>query len=454
MNRHMNTCQDDPRGKRAKPPGPFKVWILHLLYDLCYCALVVFLLPIFLYKLLTSKRSRAGFSQRLGWIPRRRDERPCIWIHGVSVGEVKTALSLLEALKQRLPGWQRVLSTTTLQGYQVASKEHPDILTFYYPLDFSLVTRRALHRIRPDAVVLMELELWPNFLLACDRLGIPVCLVNGRISARSYSGYRTARRFLPEPHQRIRFYGVQNEAYASRILNLGVQPERVHITGQMKYDAIQTDPAKVTELRREYREILGVGKDEWVLMGGSTHPSEEEGLLKALEVLQEKDENVRLVLAPRHMERLAEVEDLVKKAGFSPLRRTRASGNGTGSALGSVLLVDTVGELARLYAVADLVFVGGSLIPHGGQSMIEPASLGIAVVFGPHVWNFPDSVEALLAAGGAVQVENPGELIQALKRLHGDAAGRRALGQNALEVVSRLKGATKRNVDLIVQMVS
>ena len=450
----MKPGMEDWGENRVTHSGPLKVWILHLLYDLCYSGLVVFLSPVILYKILTSRRSRAGIGQRMGWIPRREGSRPCIWIHGVSVGEVKAAMGLLEVLREVLPGWERVLSTTTLQGYQVAIKEHPDLLTFYYPLDFSLVTRRALRRIRPDAVVLMELELWPNFLLACNQLGIPVCLVNGRISERSYSGYRVARKFLPEPHQRIRFYAVQNEDYAARILDLGVRPEVVSVTGQMKYDAIQAVPEKVPQLRRDYRAGLDIGQDAWVLMGGSTHPSEEEVLLEAYRILRQKSKDVRLILAPRHLERLPDVEDLVKRAGFDWIRRTRMTEDQADHSDHPVILLDTVGELGRLYATADLVFVGGSLIPHGGQSMIEPASLGVAVVFGPHTWNFTDTVDALLSANGSIQVQSPESLITTILDLQADPGRRQSLGQNALEVVSSLMGATRRNADLIVKMVS
>ena len=453
-------------GERKPSPFPslHNVWLLHFLYDLCYITLLAVLLPVFAYKLATSRRARAGLVQRLGWIPRRTGNRPCIWIHGVSVGEVKAAVGLIKALPEQLPEWELVLSTTTLQGYQVARKEHPGILTFYYPLDFSLVTRRSLRRIRPAAVVLMELELWPNFLLECNRMGIPVCLVNGRISIRSYHGYRLARRFLPEPHQRIRFYGVQNEDYAARIRNLGVRPDVVHVTGQMKYDIIQADPERVPELRRHYRELLGMGERDWVLIGGSTHPSEEEMLLAVVKALPvDSGRPARVILVPRHLERLHEVEECIQRAGFPLVRRTQLpAAVGPAAARGdrvddpgrrpAVVLVDTVGELAQLYAAADLVFVGGSLIPHGGQSMIEPAILGLPVVFGPHVWNFTDSVRALLHAGAAIQVADREELAHAVERQYLHPEQGRELGRQAREVVSGLQGATRRNVGLIVQM--
>ncbi|MBN2491726.1 MAG: 3-deoxy-D-manno-octulosonic acid transferase [Planctomycetes bacterium] len=454
----MSRRRRDARGPAApRPAPPLQVWVLHGLYDVCYLTLLVVLAPLFLYKLATSRRARAGLRQRLGGLPRRRGERPCLWIHGVSVGEVKAAMGLLEALPARLPGWEPVISTTTLQGYRLAQRSCPGVLTFYYPLDFSLVTRRALARIRPAAVVLMELELWPNFLLSCDRLGVPVCLVNGRISARSYRGYRVARRFLPEPHQRIRFYGVQNEEYATRIRNLGVRPEVVHVTGQMKYDTIDVDPDRVPELRRDYRAILGIEPDAWVLIGGSTHPSEEEDLLAAVAGLAEDAAGgpARLILAPRHLERLAEVEAVVRRAGFPLVRRTELpAAAGRCAAERAVVLVDTIGELGKLYAVADLVFVGGSLVPHGGQSMIEPAGLGLAILFGPHVWNFQDSVAAFVEAHACVQLRDRSELAGAVRALHRDAPRRHELGRRARAVVAGLKGATERNLDLIVRMVS
>jgi 3-deoxy-D-manno-octulosonic-acid transferase len=441
-------------GRSSRSAAPLKVWVLHFLYDLCYLSLLLLLLPFFLYKLATSRRARAGLGQRLGLIPARAGSRPCLWIHGVSVGEVKAAMGLLQALPERLPGWEPVLSTTTLQGYQLARRSCPDVLTVYYPLDFSLVTRRALARIRPAAVVLMELELWPNFLLSCDRLGIPVGLVNGRISERSHRGYRVARRFLPEPHQRIRFYGVQNEEYAKRIRDLGVPPGVVHVTGQMKYDAIEADPERVPQLRQEYRTLLGIDPGAWVLIGGSTHPGEEESLLEAVAGIDGGHGPVRTILVPRHLERLPDVEAAIRRSGLPVVRRTELPAAAARSAAErAVVLVDTIGELGKLYAAADLVFVGGSLIPHGGQSMIEPASLGLAVVFGPHVWNFQDSVAALTEAGACVQVQGRSELGEAIRALYRDADRRRELGGRARAVVNGLKGATKRNLDLIVRMV-
>lgn len=440
----MNDGSPDPStaGHDEPPPlSPLRIRALHLLYDAVY---VVIGGPLLLYKLATSRRFRAGFGQRMGRVPKRRSGRPAVWLHGVSVGEIKAGIAMMAELRERLPGWDIVLSSTTLQGWQVARDSSADQV-IYYPLDFSWVTRRAIRRMRPSAVVLLELELWPNFLLSCNRRGVPVCVANGRISEKSFRGYRWVRRLLPEPHQRIRFYAMQNEEYAERIRGLGVRPAAVAVTGQMKYDSI---PDETDDDPLEARASLGIAQDEWVLMGGSTHPGEEAVLLRCLAALVAAGARARLVLVPRHLERVDDVEQAVRDAGQPSVRRTAIHGG----ADAAVVIVDTIGELSRLYGIADLVFVGGSLVRHGGQSMIEPAAHGRPIVFGPHVWNFADTVEALLDAGGAVRVEDEAGLVALVPELHADADRARRLGEAARRVVNELRGATARNAALVVRM--
>ncbi len=441
----MNDGSRDPSAADHDDPpplSPLRIRALHLLYDAVY---VLIGGPLLLYKLATSRRFRAGFGQRMGRVPKRRSGRPAVWLHGVSVGEIKAGIAMMGELRERLPDWDVVLSSTTLQGWQVARDSSADQV-IYYPLDFSWVTRRAIRRMRPSAVVLLELELWPNFLLSCNRRGVPVCVANGRISEKSFRGYRWVRRLLPEPHQRIRFYAMQNEEYAERIRGLGVRPSAVEVTGQMKYDSI---PDETDDDPLVARAALGIAPDEWVLMGGSTHPGEEAILLRCLAALVATGARARLVLVPRHLERVDEVEQAVRDAGQPAVRRTAIT---AGARTDGVVIVDTIGELSRLYGIADLVYVGGSLVRHGGQSMIEPAAHGRPIVFGPHVWNFSDTVEALLAADGAVRVADEAALVALVPDLYADPDRARRLGDAARRVVNELRGATARNAALVVRM--
>ncbi len=395
-------------------------------------------------KIATSRRWRAGLSQRLGAVPPRAGDRPCIWVHGVSVGEVLAARTLVAAMRESLPGWEVVVSTTTRSGQEVARRTFPDLHLFYYPIDLSFVTRKVLDRIRPDVVVLLELEIWPNFLLTTSRRGIPVFLVNGRITTRSVKGYRRLQKLIPEPLDRIELYGVQTEAYRERFLALGVPPGRVFVTGNLKFDTVVTEG--VAGLRKSLSDSLGIGADEWVLLAGSTHDGEEEMVLRAFRAVAERDPKARLVLVPRRLERLASVEASVASAGFRPVRRTKA---GASAGAKPVIVVDTMGELGSLYAVADVVFVGGSLVPHGGQNMLEPAGFGKPVLTGPHHWNFEEVVDALGAAGGLEVVKDAASLEAAVLRLHADRGAAARRGEAARGAVLRGKGATLRTLDLL-----
>ena len=257
--------------------------------------------------------------------------KPCLWIHGVSVGEVLAAPTLVAAIRAEMPEWEVVVSTTTRSGQEVARRTFPDLGVFYFPLDFSLSTDRVLDRVRPDAVLLLELEIWPNFLLSTSRRGIPVFLVNGRITERSVRGYRWLQRVIPEPLDRIALYAVQSPLYRDRFLGLGIPPERVFVTGTLKFDTVDVEGAEAN--RAEFARLLGVSRDDWVLVAGSTHEGEEEAVLAAFRAVASGAPGswagrARLVLAPRHVERVPAVEAAVRAAGFEPVRRTSLSAGG------------------------------------------------------------------------------------------------------------------------------
>jgi len=423
------------------------LFLLMVVYDLVYLTILLVALPYLLFKIATSPKHRAGLVERLGRLPEWPDRGPRIWIHGVSVGEVLAAKSLVAGLERELPNHEIVISTTTKTGQEVARKHYPGKRVFYYPLDLSWATRKVLRRVNPQAVILLELEIWPNFLLATSVTEVPVLLVNGRISRKSFRRYGVLQRVIPEPMDRILLYCVQTRIYAERFRKLGVAEDRLKITGTMKFDNIATD--RVQERIREVREALAIEEGEKVLMAGSTHPTEEETLYGVYTRLRSEDPSWRFIVVPRHPERFPEVEAMLRRRGARVLRKTAF----TPEAMRSdrpVLLVDTMGELAAMYAAADLVFVGGSLIPHGGQNMMDPAGIGRPVLFGPHVRNFRESVDILLDSRAAVMAKDAAVLEDRILTLARRPEVARDMGERARRVVIDQKGASRRILDLIL----
>lgn len=390
------------------------------------------------------RRHLAGLRERLGECPVRRSDRPCVWIHGVSVGEVRVAGLLLEPLARALPDHEIVISTTTGTGQEVARRAYPERRVIYYPIDFSWAVRRTLDAIRPDLVVLVELEIWPNFLVEARRRGVAVALANGRISEKSFRGYRHVRGWLFDPLGKIGRFCVQTETYADRFLRLGIPARSIVVTGSMKYDQISTEGADPAATRRD----MGLGLEDVVLIGGSTHPGEERALIETYRGLRARHPDLRLVLVPRHTERAPEIERLVLDSLPGVQRRSQRLAGQVTAPLppGHVLLVDTIGELGRLYAAADVVFVGGSLIPHGGQNILEPVALGKPTVFGPSWDNFKEPVERLLRAQGVREVRDQGDLGRVLGHLLETPGEARAMGERGRQAILAARGATARTV--------
>jgi 3-deoxy-D-manno-octulosonic-acid transferase len=428
-----------------------------VLLDAIYLFVLALGAPLVLGLLATRPRVRAGLCARLGIkVERRPGDRPCIWVHGVSVGEVLAAKPLVREIERELPDFEVAISTTTNMGRAVARKHFPGKHVFYYPLDLSFAVRRALEAVRPDMIVLIELEIWPNFLRAAYRERIPVVLVNGRISERSYRGYRVVKSLLFRPLAKIRRFCVQTEEYAGRFAALGISDEQLLVTGTLKYDSLPS-AEDAALLGKEYRAKLGLG-DAPALVCGSTHGPEERELLAVWKRLRERVPALRLVLVPRHVERLEEVLREVRDAGERVIRKTeldaRAGASPAPDGPKEVIVVDTMGELAKIYAAATVVFVGGSLVAHGGQNMLEPAGLGRATVFGPHVENFRESADLLLRAGGAEQVQDAVGLERALAELLGDPARRADMGQRAWAAISERRGAAAKTVAVLKEVLA
>ena len=422
---------------------------LHACYDGLFLLFLVVGLPYFLVRVLRDPAVRASLGGRFGRGPRRTGDRPCVWIHGVSVGELKAARLLIERLAGARPGHQIVVSSTTSAGLALARRLFHRHLVIQFPLDLSWIIRTVLDRVRPDLIVLVELEIWPNLLHEAHRRGIPVAVVNGRVSARSFRGYRLLAQLLPQ-FELIARYAVQNEEYASRLRVLGVPAGQIVTTGNLKYDTLSTElPAE--QLARARAE-LGLLPEERVVVAGSTHAGEEEALLALLPAFERICPRVRLLLAPRHVERAAEVVRAVERAGRAAARLTALRAGRGPPPSGSVVVADTIGELETFYGLADVVFVGGSLIRKGGHNMLEPAALGKPTLFGPRTENFAAEVRLLCGREGGRQVAGVEELGGEIGRLLADPEAARALGERGRAAVASARGGTGRSLELVLSL--
>ena len=404
-------------------------------------------LPVFAGKLVTTPKYRAGLAQRLGFLPASELKglvgREPYWIHAVSVGEVLAAVPLARAIKEREPDRPLLVTTVTATGQRTA-REHlggtADAVC-YFPLDLPWVVRRVAGRIRPRLFVIMETEIWPNWIRHLHGRGTAVALVNGRISDRSYRGYRRIRFFLRRVLPMVDLFAMQGEEDARRVIALGAPPGRVHVTGSIKFDR---DPRPMAEgERRGLRRSLGLPEQGPLLVAGSTHAGEEEAVLRAYVRLRARFPDLAMVVAPRHPERGGEVAALLQGAGVAWHRRTRPQGRRP------VLLLDTVGELSGVYAAADVAFVGGSLVPAGGHNILEPAAHGVPVLFGPHMENFAEIRRVVLERGGGAQVRDREDLARRLEGLLDRPDRRRAMGEAGMALIRENRGALRRTVELL-----
>ncbi|MEW6073897.1 MAG: glycosyltransferase N-terminal domain-containing protein [Planctomycetota bacterium] len=424
-------------------------WVLHVVYDLAWLAAALVGLPWLLWRAGRTRGFATMVLERLGRglaaIPPARVDRPRILVHGVSVGEIKGSASIVRALQETWPGVEVVVCTTTNTGLAVARELFAGHHVVRFPADVSLVLRRFLRRVQPAFVVLIELEIWPNFLRECNRCRIPVVVANGRITDWSHSRYLFFRRLMPQ-FNRISLFCVQSETYAERFRLLGVDPRRIVVTGTPKADGLRIGRADPGE---ELRRLLGGREGQLVLVAGSTHEPEELLLARAW---RRAVPALRLVLVPRHPERARSVARELAKEGCAPRRLSALRAGEERPDPAAPVLVDTIGELERVYGLADLVFVGGSLVPHGGHNMLEPAAQGRPVLFGPHNANFVHESRILLAAGAALEVADEAELGASLAALAADPARREAMSRAGLETVARQKGATAKAVQALAEL--
>lgn len=417
-------------------------WILNLVY----VALLMLASPVLLFRRLAHGKYRDGWSEKLwGQLPQRAGTRPCLWLHAVSVGEVLQLRPLMKLLTAQRPDWDFVITTTTRTGLDVARKEFSQHIVCYCPLDFSWAVRRAIQRVRPSTIALVELELWPNLVLTAQRLGVPLALINGRVSEKSFRGYRRIRPLIRRLLSCFDLLAAQNQEYAERLLALGAPRERLHITGSIKFDGAQPDRSNAKTI--ELRKFFGLHANEAVFLAGSTQAPEEALALDTWQTLRTEFPNLRLILVPRHKERFDEVASLVTSRGLTLQRRSNPQRQ-----TGDVMLLDTLGELGACWGLADIAFVGGSLTQRGGQNMLEPAAYGAAVLFGPNTWNFRDIVEQLLARDAARVVRSAVDLTDAVRDLLRSPVCAAELGQRASSFVAAQQGAAARTIELLTRL--
>ena len=407
--------------------------------------------PYFLYQAVRYKKYVGSLSQRLGYLPiaLNVDGEPSIWIHAVSVGEALTAKALIADLRAQYPRLRLFLSTTTIAGQQVAKKNLQQVdAVFYFPFDWGFTVRRVLDIVKPRMFVMMETEIWPNLLRECRVRGIKTVVINGRISARSYPRYRLVRPLFRRVLADIDRFCMQSDESARRIIDLGADPARVTVTGSLKFDSL---PVPVPVSHGRPRELVlrhfRLAPNRVVVVAGSTMRPEDSVVLRAFARVKSIAPGALLIIAPRQRERFAEVETLAREDGFSVSRRSNLPIDDEPRT--DVVVLDTFGELAHVYQLATVVFVGGSLADYGGHNILEPAVFGKPIVVGPHMHNFREITETFLASRAVVQVRTDRELEEELRNLVTDPVRRASLGAAARALVEANRGAKDKTMTVV-----
>jgi 3-deoxy-D-manno-octulosonic-acid transferase len=415
---------------------------MYALYSVLLALFLLLTLPYWLVQMMRHGKYRAGLRQRFGAVPaylKFDANEEIIWVHAVSVGEVVAASGVILQLREKFRSHRVVISTTTKTGQKLAAQRFGAENVFYFPLDFGFAVRPYLDALRPKLIVIAETEFWPNFLRLAKRNSARIAVVNCRISDRSFSGYQRLRFYLSTILQNVDLFLAQTEEDQQRLIAIGADKSKVAVTGNLKFDVAPPPSPKVVASLEESIRHSGAGP---VLVCGSTLDGEEGPLLSAFRNILVNHPKAVMILAPRHPERFGVVADLVEKLGFRMLRRSLWSGE---PLAGSVFLVDSIGELAALYSLATIAFVGGSLIPRGGHNILEPALYGVPIVTGNHYENFRDIVN-FFASRNAVRVVGLAELPLVLIELIENAGERTKLGRNALSALESQRGATARTV--------
>jgi 3-deoxy-D-manno-octulosonic-acid transferase len=443
---------------------------MYAAYSVLIVAFFVAVSPYLLYQAIRYRKYIASLPQRMGYLPVsfNLDGDESIWIHAVSVGEVLTARALLPQLHERYPRLRLFVSTTTMAGQQIAKGLPYVDEVFYFPFDLGFTVNRTLRLVRPRLFVMMETEIWPNVLRACHRDGVKIALVNGRISTRSYPRYRSARFFFRRVLSHVDRFCMQSDESARRIVEIGAPRDRVVVTGSLKFDSLEFGSDKPQDApprgaafapsvldvhqrgRNRVLRYFRVAPTRPVVIAASTLKGEEEPVLEAFQRIRATIPNALLIIAPRKPERFGDVERLVRRAGWNVARRSELRVDA--DPRHDVVILDTIGELAQLFHVATVVFVGGSLVDAGGHNILEPAVFGKPIVFGPHMHNFAEISQTFLDNGAAIQVRAPRELETVLLELLGDPVRRASLGAAARALVEANRGARGKTLAVLADL--
>ena len=418
--------------------------MIYHLYNILLTFLLILASPYFLLRSLIQKRFRKALPQRMGFF-QDLSFKKAIWVHAASVGEVFCSIPLLKKIKKEFTHLKIVLTTMTFTGNETAKTYLPEAdQILFLPIDHPFIIPRVVEKIQPNLLLIAETELWPNLLQSCGKKGIPVVLFNGRISQKSFQRYHLFKFFFKECLKHISLFLMQTEEDRTRIIEMGGESKKIRVVGNLKFD--QTFPSIPQEVMAEMAKNLGLQGKENILIAGSTHSGEEEILASLYKEIKKIDPHLTLILAPRHLERLEEVERVLKKESLSWLRKTSLPlGAGrSGQEQPDVILLDTMGELMSIYSLGTLIFVGGSLVPVGGHNPLEPLFFKKCVLFGPYMFNFLEISSRLIEAEGAIQVSGKEDLFSQMKRLLFDEGARKETGEKGYQFLQEHQGATER----------
>ena len=435
------------------------------LLNAIYVCFLVIGSPWLLWRILVARKNRRGWNQKLlGLVESRESNNACIWMHAVSVGEVNLLAPIIRQIELVRPDLDIVISTGTETGFDLATRKFPSHYSFFCPFDFTWAINRVLKRIRPSMLVLAELELWPNLIKTTRDAGVPVAVVNGRLSANSFRGYRRFHWLIRQTFERLSLVAAQNESYAQRFLSLGCNPASVQVTGSVKFDGVETDPDN--RQSQKLARIAGIGSHDQVFVAGSTQIEEDLMAARVHQRLCQSNPNRRLILVPRHPQRCGALATQLSQIGVESILRSRLQESPDIDGISSVdqpgdqdehpdstnppvLIVDVIGELAAWWGCADAAYVGGSLGRRGGQNMIEPAAYGVPVSFGPNTENFREIVQELLAHDAAVVIHDDFTLSAFVERAFTNSDWSKTIGKRAREVVASHLGASQKTVELL-----
>ena len=428
---------------------------MRFILDFVYLIAALLLSPKVIYRAIKQDRYRSGWSQRFGKVTKRKTDTPAIWIHAVSVGEVNAAKTLIADLAAKLPDYEIVISTTTDTGFSRATSLYAnDHEVFFYPLDFSFAVNKAFNRIEPAVCLLMELEVWPNFASIAHKRNIPVVVINGRLSDKSFPRYKKIKPAVRWMFGKLALVLAQTEEYAQRFRALGCDDNKVIVTSSLKYDTAQTDD-KVEGTDHLAQQLNLTDSKIWV--AGSTGTDEEKLILEVFAKLKnaENISDLHLVIVPRKPERFDEIANLIEQSPFTSARFSELKGTDQKlTAAPDIILGDTMGDLRKFYSMATVVFVGRTLVPMGGSDMIEPAALGKCTIFGPHTFNFKQTVDVLTKSNGAIVARDTDHLYEVILQCLTDSVYASEIAANGRKTIIAQQGATSKTVTAVADILN